>query len=76
MTEKFPPKQCQHQTTDPRSPENPKEDRCLLKTYSRHVIFKIIYVQISSILAWRIPWTEEAGGLTGTKSGSQRVRHD
>ena len=28
----------------------------------------------SSILAWRIPWTEEAGGLSST--GSQRVRHD
>ena len=28
----------------------------------------------SSILAWRIPWTEEPGGLQPT--GSQRVRHD
>ena len=28
----------------------------------------------SSILAWRIPWTEETGGLQST--GSQRVRHD
>ena len=27
----------------------------------------------SSILAWRIPWTEEAGGLRSM--GSQRVRH-
>ena len=27
----------------------------------------------SSILAWRIPWTEEPGGLHST--GSQRVRH-
>ena len=27
----------------------------------------------SSILAWRIPWTEEAGRLQST--GSQRVRH-
>ena len=26
----------------------------------------------SSILAWRIPWTEEPGGLEST--GSQRVR--
>ena len=26
-----------------------------------------------SILAWRIPWTEEPGGLQST--GSQRVRH-
>ena len=28
----------------------------------------------SSILAWRIPWTEEPGGLQ--VMGSQRVRHD
>ena len=28
----------------------------------------------SSILAWRIPWTEEPGELQST--GSQRVRHD
>ena len=28
----------------------------------------------SSILAWRIPWVEEPGGLHCT--GSQRVRHD
>ena len=27
----------------------------------------------SSILAWKIPWTEESGGLQST--GSQRVRH-
>ena len=28
----------------------------------------------SSILAWRIPWTEERGGLQSM--GSQRVGHD
>ena len=28
----------------------------------------------SSILAWRIPWTEEPGGLQ--YKGSQRVGHD
>ena len=28
----------------------------------------------SSILAWKIPWTEEAGGLQSM--GSQRVGHD
>ena len=28
----------------------------------------------SSILAWRIPWTEEAGGPQSM--GLQRVRHD
>ena len=28
----------------------------------------------SSIFAWRIPWTEEPGGLLSMKS--KRVRHD
>ena len=28
----------------------------------------------SSILAWRIPWTEEPGGLQSNEL--QRVRHD
>ena len=28
----------------------------------------------SSILAWRIPWTEEPGGLQSTES--PRVRHE
>ena len=28
----------------------------------------------SSILAWRIPWTEEPGGLQSV--GSHRVRHN
>ena len=28
----------------------------------------------SSILAWRIPWTEELGGLQS--AGSQKVGHD
>ena len=28
----------------------------------------------SSIIAWRIPWTEEPGGLEST--GSQRVGHN
>ena len=28
----------------------------------------------SSILAWRVPWTEEPNGLQSM--GSQRVRHD
>ena len=27
-----------------------------------------------SVLAWRVPWTEEPGGLQST--GSQRVGHD
>ena len=28
----------------------------------------------SSTLAWKIPWTEESGGLQSM--GSQKVRHD
>ena len=28
----------------------------------------------SSVLAWRIPWTEESGGLQSM--GSQRIGHD
>ena len=28
----------------------------------------------SSVLAWEIPWTQEAGGLQSIRS--QRVRHD
>ena len=31
-------------------------------------------VTYSSILAWKIPWTEETGGLQSM--GSQRVRDD
>ena len=31
-------------------------------------------VQYSSILAWKIPWTEEPGELQSMES--QRVRHD
>ena len=31
-------------------------------------------VTLSSILAWRIPWTEEPGALQST--GTQRIRHD
>ena len=37
-------------------------------------IFSKEMVTHSSILAWRIPWTEEPGRLQST--GSQRVRHD
>ena len=33
-----------------------------------------IHAAHSSILAWRITWTEEPGGLQST--GSQRVRRD
>ena len=40
-------------------------------------IFSVLEKEIathSGILAWRIPWTEEPGGLPSM--GSHRVRHD
>ena len=33
-----------------------------------------VMVAHSSILAWRIPWTEESGGLQSL--GSQKIEHD
>ena len=39
----------------------------------RHVVKKAM-VPHSSTLAWKIPWTEEPGGLQSM--GSQRVRHN
>ena len=42
----------------------PRSGRSLEKGMATH----------SSILAWRIPWTEEAGGPQSM--GLQRVRHD
>ena len=36
--------------------------------------FPLIIDLQNSILAWKIPWTEEPGGLQSM--GSQRVRHD
>ena len=41
---------------------------------SHVLLFKKDTVTHSSILAWRISWTEESGGLQSV--GSQRVRHD
>ena len=37
------------------------------------ILEKVSYTH-SSIPTWRIPWTEEPGGLQSM--GSQRVRHD
>ena len=42
-------------------------------TFHFHVLEKEMAIH-SSILAWRIPWREEPGGLQST--GSQRVGHD
>ena len=42
-----------------------------------HITFAFLEKEMtthSSILAWRIPWTEEPGGLQSM--GSQRAGHD
>ena len=57
-----------------------KEPTCQCRRHKRHGfdtwVGKIPWRRAthSSILAWRIPWTEEPGGLQPI--GSQRVRHD
>ena len=42
-------------------------------TFHFHALEKAMATH-SSVLAWRIQWTEEAGGLPSV--GSHRVRHD
>ena len=59
-----------------------KEPACPCRRYKRHGldpwVGKIPLVEEmathSSVLAWRIPWTEETGGLKFM--GLQRVRYD
>ena len=46
----------------------------LFNTLSRFVILEKEMATYSSVLAWRIPGTEEPGGLPSM--GSHRVRHD
>ena len=49
----------------------------LLEMVQRHVVGMNMEKAMAlhcSILAWKIPWTEEPGGLQS--KGSQRVRHD
>ena len=45
----------------------------LTLTFHFHALEKEMATH-SNILIWRIPWTEEPGGLKSL--GSQRVRHD
>ena len=49
----------ERQAFSPRAGEDPLEEEMATR---------------SSILAWRIPWTKEPGGLQSM--GSHRVRHD
>ena len=55
---------------DQKTAANPIKYRAILK---QHALEKEM-ANHSSILAWRIPWTEEPGGLQST--GSQRVGYD
>ena len=45
-----------------------------LELYAHYVTVEKEMATRSSILAWKIPWTEEPGGLQSM--GSQRVGHD
>ena len=45
-----------------------------LATHSSILAWRIPWTEVSGILAWRIPWTEVSGGLQFI--GSQRVGHD
>ena len=45
-----------------------------VRSLDREVPLEQCMVTYSRVLAWRIPWTEEPGGLQSM--GSQRVRHD
>ena len=45
-----------------------------LMTHTRHLILEEGVATHSGILAWRIPWTEEAGGLQPKRSQSWTPR--
>ena len=49
-----------------------KEPACQCGRCKRHGFYHWVGKILSSILAWRIPWTEEPGGSIGL----QRVGHD
>ena len=51
----------------------PKNDYYKLMSIM-HILLKQEMAAHSSILAWKIPWTEEPGGLQSV--GSKRVRHE
>ena len=53
---------------------NPLQYSCLENPMDRGAWLKEGMATHSSILAWRIPWTEEPGKLRST--GLQRVGHD
>ena len=52
----------------------PVMQETLVRSLSREYPLEKEMAIHSSILAWRIPWTEEPGGLPSV--GSQKVKHD
>jgi len=48
--------------------------KCQFDPWVRKTLLEEGMTTHSSILAWRIPWTEELDGVSSI--GSQRVRHD
>ena len=68
-----------HPETEPRSPALPggpdgKESACSAGDLGWEDPLEKEMATYSSTLAWRIPWTEDPGGLQST--GSQRVGHN
>ena len=55
-------------------PANVRDAETLVQSLGQEDPLEKDMATYSRIPAWRIPWTEEPGGLQST--GSQRVRHD
>ena len=47
---------------------------CIVRLVKKGLALEKEMATHSNIFAWRIPWTEESGGLQSM--GLQRVRHD
>ena len=54
--------------------EAKRKERCFNFTHRYKSLTEKAMAPHSSTLAWKIPWTEEPGGLPSV--GSQRVGHD
>ena len=53
---------------------SPAKQETQVRSLSQEDLLEEEMATRSSILAWRIPWTEEPGGLWSI--GSQRIGHD
>ena len=56
------------------SPANAGDNRCEFDPWVGKIPWRRKWQPKSSILAWRIPWTKEPGGLQSI--GPHRVEHD